>query len=374
VNPGAGDGGDAPVAQPQFSLGASQVLNDRVDAAQLRLDGARSLLTVLQTRAVEIGQRLKTLRSKFASLGSGRKKKVLAVSAARRELRSHAVSAFMNGRPGNKMVLMRSGDPVEMGVAHRYLSTVVSGDDDTVRRYEKARKALDSQSARLAEQIATAESDALRLQSQMETAVTNLGSAAKELAAYGAGAQLYVDGFAFPVAGPVDFIDSWGFPRMTGTKYSHWHQGTDIFAAQGTPLVATEDGTLAKIGSGVLGGNKLWVVGESGTEYYYAHLSAFAAGAVNGKAVKAGEVVGYVGNTGNALGTPFHLHFEIHPNGEGAVNPYPLLKAVYSSAGKNGLVLGSPEVPIAAGLLPAPTTVPTTAAPPTPTVPRRPGG
>jgi len=77
-----------------------------------------------------------------------------------------------------------------------------------------------------------------------------------------------------------------------------------------------------------LGGTKLWLVGASGTRYYYAHLSAFAEGVTEGKVVTAGDVVGFVGNTGNAATTPAHLHFEVHANGGPAVNPYPLLKIV----------------------------------------------
>jgi len=113
-----------------------------------------------------------------------------------------------------------------------------------------------------------------------------------------------------------------------GTEYQHWHEGTDIMAPSGTPLLAAERGIITKMGSDVLGGTKIWVKGESGTYYYYAHLSAFAPGMVNGLVVDAGTIIGYVGDTGNARGGAPHLHFEIHPDGGAAVNPYPLLKVV----------------------------------------------
>lgn len=394
VDPGPGDGGDAPVAQPSFDPGTQRVLAERVSSAQGRLDGARLSLTLVQSRLVTVTRELGVLRARLGRLGPTRRRRVAAVTAARRELREHTLSAFMNGRPGNALALVHTGDPVKLGVAHRYLSTVVAGDDELVRRYEAARRRLDRESASLNDRIVRAEADLVALRAQLADALATLGNASKELSAYAAGAQIYVEGFVFPVAGKVDFIDSWGFPRMTGTRFAHWHQGTDIFAAYGTPLVAVEDGVLDRIGSGTLGGNKLWVVGASGTEYYYAHLSAYAPGAVDGKRVRAGEVVGYVGNTGNAVGTPFHLHFEIHPGGGPAVNPYPVLHAVYSSRGAVGEVLGSPQVPINPFSLfvprpGSPTTVapgtsvpgggPSTvpAAPPTtaaPSAPRRSGG
>ncbi|MGH2684782.1 MAG: M23 family metallopeptidase, partial [Actinomycetota bacterium] len=117
-------------------------------------------------------------------------------------------------------------------------------------------------------------------------------------------------------------------PRMPGTEYEHLHQGTDIFAPAGTSLLACERGVITKMGTDVLGGIKLWLVGESGARYYYAHLTAFADDIEEGDVVEAGTVVGFVGNTGNAVGTPSHLHFEIHPGAGPAVNPFPLLKAV----------------------------------------------
>src|SRR3546814_10910881 len=97
---------------------------------------------------------------------------------------------------------------------------------------------------------------------------------------------------------------------MMGTGYEHAHQGTDILAPAGTPLLACERGIITRMGSDVLGGTKIWVKGESGTYYYYAHLSAFAEGMHDGKLVEPGEVIGFVGDTGNARAGPPHLHFQ----------------------------------------------------------------
>jgi hypothetical protein len=106
--------------------------------------------------------------------------------------------------------------------------------------------------------------------------------------------------------------------------------------------VACERGVLVRIGTDVLGGTKLWLVGASGTRYFYAHLSGFADGVVEGKVVQPGDVVGYVGNTGNAATTPAHLHFQVHPGGGAAVNPYPLLRVSDTASVPSGSTVAWP--------------------------------
>jgi hypothetical protein len=106
-----------------------------------------------------------------------------------------------------------------------------------------------------------------------------------------------------------------------------WHHGDDIFAPAGAPVLAVAAGTVFSVGWNDLGGKRLWLRDRQGNEFYYAHLSAFSALAIEGARVSAGEVLGYVGTTGDAEGTPAHLHFEIHPVSmlsigyDGAVNP-----------------------------------------------------
>ena len=128
---------------------------------------------------------------------------------------------------------------------------------------------------------------------------------------------------AFPVQGRCGFTDTWGAARGAGRS----HEGTDIIGARGLALYAAMDGTISKMTTGgVLGGTSLRLTAADGTYFYYAHLEAFAANLANGQVVRAGQIVGYLGSTGDT-NTP-HLHFEVHPKGGAAVNPYPILKAV----------------------------------------------
>lgn len=118
---------------------------------------------------------------------------------------------------------------------------------------------------------------------------------------------------------------SFGEPRSGHRR----HEGIDIFARRGTPVVAAADGEVVRIGTtDRLGGNTVWVAGRGARLYYYAHLDRFAPRLRVGQRVDAGDRLGFVGNTGNARHTPPHLHFGVYPLARGfvAVDPTPLLK------------------------------------------------
>jgi murein DD-endopeptidase MepM/ murein hydrolase activator NlpD len=144
-------------------------------------------------------------------------------------------------------------------------------------------------------------------------------------------ARLSAGGYVFPVYGTASFGDSFGGPRPNIP--GGWHHGEDIFATEGTPLLAVADGTLHTIGFTKIGGYRLWLRDTEGNEFYYAHLSAYSPLAVEGRTVQAGDVIGFVGDTGDADGGAPHLHFEIHPAAmaglgyDGVVAPYSILLA-----------------------------------------------
>ncbi len=137
--------------------------------------------------------------------------------------------------------------------------------------------------------------------------------------------------YVFPVAAGTSWGDTYGAERSDVP--GGWHHGDDLFAPLGTPVVAVTDGTVYSIGWNRVGGWRLWLLDARGNEFYYAHLSGYTALASNDRHVRRGQVLGFVGNTGDAFTTWPHLHFEIHPNAllylgyDGAVDPTRYLSA-----------------------------------------------
>jgi hypothetical protein len=159
----------------------------------------------------------------------------------------------------------------------------------------------------------------------------------------------------FPIVGSVAFSNDFGAARYSGS-----HQGNDIMAPRRTIAVAAEAGKVKYWTSSAAAGCMLYLYGNSGTTYLYIHLNndvtkgndnrgkcvagmAYAKGLQDGDSVEAGEAIGYVGNSGDADHTDPHLHFEVHPNDGGAVNPYPYLKKaerlIFATAPKNTVTL-----------------------------------
>ncbi len=124
-----------------------------------------------------------------------------------------------------------------------------------------------------------------------------------------------------PVQGidPSQITDTWGGARSEGRT----HEGTDIFALRGTPVISATHGVVVRKGWNRLGGRRVLVLGPAGWNHYYAHLDAWSTVGL-GDWVEVGTVLGYVGDSGDAQGTPTHLHYGIYVDGA-ATNPYPLL-------------------------------------------------
>lgn len=153
------------------------------------------------------------------------------------------------------------------------------------------------------------------------------GVISDRLVLYARIARLYTQDPDAKIAMPLQDVtkrqiaDTWGAPRGVGRR----HEGQDIFAPRGTPILSATSGYVYRIAENSLGGQTVSVIGSGGRVYYYAHLDGYAPGLEVGDRVSPRTVLGFVGTTGNAQGTPPHLHFGVY-SPTGAINPLPLLK------------------------------------------------
>jgi len=283
------------------------------------------------------------------------------------QVRDRAVEAYMHGDRGEGGFLFSTGSIEQAVIAQEILAQAVEGEVESLdsllaarAEMERLEDELGEKSQRLTDLRFEAELVAARLNELFAEAETQLAEAntllattedelaeqrrreeeerrrqeeerlrqealARAAAGPAAGIPLSLTpGFICPVDGISRFINSWGFPRSGGRT----HKGTDLMAGQGTPLVAVANGTV-RLGYNSLGGNTVWVYADYGIGFFYAHLDTFAPGLRTGDRVTIGQVVGTVGDTGNAAAGAYHLHFGIAVGGGASdVNPYPSLRAV----------------------------------------------
>jgi len=318
---------EPPVPDPAAPI-LQQIAGISLAEATKGLRAAEAARITSVGRAEQLAAEVAALELQLASLEAEKAQAAARLQQSRTQLKKRAIAGYMDTPASPLNSVLGARDFNDLSRRFELLDAVASADSARIDEYTRAREAAGEA---LAEVVA--ELDAKRAEREVAMVVASGAESvllAKQIqvSAVQAGGAVIGGGFVFPVAGPNSFADTFGAPRMFGTSYAHLHQGTDIFATSGTPLVAVERGVLIKVGTDVLGGTKLWLVGASGTRYYYAHLSAFAPGVSEGLVVSAGDVIGYVGNSGNAISTPAHVHFEVHPNGGAAVNPYPLLRIV----------------------------------------------
>lgn len=207
--------------------------------------------------------------------------------------------------------IIEAGTAASAGALQDRTAALLAAVDDAQERLGSAHRSL-----------TTAEAAARRQAEQARAARAVPQTAQAAQAAAGAVPAPGITGQVCPIGVPNGFIDSWGFPRSGGRS----HEGVDIFATRGTPLYAVADGTVRRLGHGGLGGLSVHLLDDAGTRYYYAHLDTITVEA--GQRVEAGQVVGTVGNTGNARTTPAHLHWQVHPGDGPPVNPYPVARAL----------------------------------------------
>jgi peptidoglycan LD-endopeptidase LytH len=207
------------------------------------------------------------------------------------------------------------------GDAYRsVLGRVTSGYERAKALRDRARAAVGKLEAGLAEAQAL-EARLVRLEQRRKAAAAKVTAAPAPPPPPSGGGGGGGSGRACILERPYSYVDSWGAPRSGGRS----HQGTDVMAPHGARVFAFVDGAVSRESTSANGGIQLYLQGDNGVEYFYAHLSGYAVS--TGTRVRAGQLIAYNGQTGNARYTAPHVHFEVHPSG-GPVNPYPHLKPV----------------------------------------------
>lgn len=334
-------------------LADSQVLSDEVQAAWARQFALESEITDLNS-SIEVAQ--------------------VKIAETERRLEEVAVEMYMGSTSVASIQVLFSSSDEAYGAGSEYLRNVSGVEDDVVNQLRSFRTELGRQTERLSaasaeQEVVTAElevkatelqSDLIDAQAVYDALVARQAAEEEarrlaEEAARNATTTTTVPGATAttggndgstttapdstattspppppssgggtcPVAGAVRFSDTWGAARSGGRA----HQGVDMIAARNTPLVAIYSGTIRRLTSGNLSGLAIWLRADNGDQFFYAHLESYDDISV-GQQVAEGQVIGYTGSSGNAPAFLPHLHFEFHPGGGSAVNPYPLVRSL----------------------------------------------
>ncbi|HWB70681.1 MAG TPA: peptidoglycan DD-metalloendopeptidase family protein [Egibacteraceae bacterium] len=303
-------------------------------AATGELDQARAERDALQARVVAVVTELETVSDRLDGARTERGRLEADVAAlqvaaeqARAALAGRAIWVYKYGQADAMEMLLDAQEMVAAVDRARLLDSVGSRDRETIERAVAARDALAQRRATLDARVAGLTADEQRLvglRGELEAAFAQAQAREQELASrrsrqrqVSRGGQRGV--YACPMAAPYHFRDTWGAPRSGGRR----HKGVDIFAPMAADVYAITSGVIARHSASGLGGVGLYLRGDDGIVYYYAHLQRIAPGYGPGRRVEAGEPIASNGNSGNARGGAPHVHFEAHPGGGGPVNPYP---------------------------------------------------
>ncbi|MGH8952792.1 MAG: peptidoglycan DD-metalloendopeptidase family protein [Acidimicrobiia bacterium] len=365
----------------------AQVTDEDIDRARREVNQVMADSQALGDEVQAAWARQFALDKEISDLGASIELARVQIAETEKKLEDVAVELYMGSSTASSMRVLFSASEESYGAGREYLRNVTGVDADVVNQLRSFRTELDRQTVRLAEasaeqEVLTAqlEDQAAELQGRLveaqavydglvarraaeEEARRRAEEEARRRAAEEAARNATTTtapatatttdggsddattttapegsattappapppppgggGGTCPVAGAVSFSDSWGDSRSGGRA----HQGVDMIAARNTPLVAIYSGTIQRLSSGNLSGLAIWLRSDNGDTFFYAHLESYAEISA-GQSVAEGEVIGYNGSSGNAPDFLPHLHFEYHPGGGGAVNPYPLVRSI----------------------------------------------
>lgn len=289
-----------------------------------RLDDSMLELEQIKGRIHEREQEIEDLERRAQELEAQ-------VRAAEAAIDTRARAAFKRGGLTTLQALVSGDGPTEALERAATLDTLARRDDVTI----ESATALNTQLAQVEELRRDALAEVRDLQATMEDRLVEIGDELEQVRILErdlelkAKRQTYIENgfmngiYACPIQRPFSFIDSWGFPRPGGRR----HKGVDIMAPHRNEVYAFRTGQIARLSQGGLGGITLYLRGDDGNVYYYAHLNGYTQGIHVGKNVEAGDLIAYNGNSGNARGGASHIHWEVQPGGGASVNPYPYAAA-----------------------------------------------
>ena len=329
---------------------ASPVAANPLDDAKATVVAAQQAADAAAARYEEAIGHYEEVTAQIATLQAEIAKNRTEAGELRAIARRRAVEAYKGRNSLQGESFLTDNDPLTGIRREKLLSNTKRQEDKAVERLaqitadlEDQHRALEKRRAEQEVALAAAESEQLKVQAQLQEAQSALdvleeylravaeAQRARDIAASIARSasnrsngrnydgSYVATGIVCPTRGAVSFIDSWHAPRHQGQ-----HMGVDLMAARNTPDVAVVSGSVT-FKAGGTSGNGAYLSGDDGNLYYYFHLERYQGGA---RRVAQGEVIGYVGNTGDAQYTATHTHFEIHPGHGGAVNPYPSVRAV----------------------------------------------
>jgi murein DD-endopeptidase MepM/ murein hydrolase activator NlpD len=340
-------------------------IKDQLTDARQRLDAARADLDAILERVSLATSQVEGIRAAVDDVRRAVKRGGRKIDRLQGRLNERARDAYIDGPASGLQLVLEADSLTDLSDRVTFLEVLARDDADVAtgieverdqlkrhrgdlrallreqerllasleeeqRELEAAQERAAATEAEVADKLAEARETVKRLErKQRREYLASLRAAGLTGGGGTAGPPLSADGplYYCPVDPPRSYTDTFGAPRSGGRS----HQGNDIFAPTGTPIRAPFDG-VARESWNSLGGYSVHVYADANGDYVYnAHLSRYAG--VNGARVTAGTIIGYVGNTGNAVGTPPHDHFEYHPGGGSAVTPYPYLNEV---CGVNG--------------------------------------
>jgi murein DD-endopeptidase MepM/ murein hydrolase activator NlpD len=358
----------------------AQVTDDDIDRARQEVNEIMSEAQALGDEVQEAWGRQFALEQEISDLGTSIEVARAKIAETEKKLEEVAVEMYMGSSSAASIQVLFSASDESYGAGIEYLRNVNGNDVDVINQLRSFREELDRQTGRLEEasseqEVLTGELQARLVEAQAvydrlvaqqaaeEAARRAAEEEARRRAAEEAARQATTttvaettetteadsdtptettvppdeptettvpaeeppppspSGGTCPVAGAVSFSDSWGDSRSGGRS----HQGVDMIAARNTPIVAIYSGRIDRLTSGNLSGLAIWLRADNGDLFFYAHLESFA-DVSDGQSVSQGQVIGYNGSSGNAPAFLPHLHFEWHPGGGAAVNPYSLVR------------------------------------------------